>query len=161
RRSAVDQKPNRRDFLRGGALTTSGALAAGFVQANQDAGQVPPSNEALQYPRDRPSVWGPVGVEGDRGKLVPGRRGAGEPPWPRLTPDVPHLTAQIKRGVKEFHLIAEPVKREFLPHLFMDVWGFNGSMPGPTIEVTQGDRVRIIVENRLPEPTAIHWHGFE
>ncbi len=40
----------------------------------------------------------------------------------------------------------------------MDVWGFNGSMPGPTIEVNQGDMVRIIVENRmLPEETSIHF----
>jgi FtsP/CotA-like multicopper oxidase with cupredoxin domain len=43
----------------------------------------------------------------------------------------------------------------------MDVWGFNGSMPGPTIEVNQGDTVRIIVENRLPEYTSIHWHSLE
>ena len=34
-------------------------------------------------------------------------------------------------------------------------------MPGPTIEVNQGDRVRIVVTNELPEETAIHWHGFE
>src|SRR2546427_13276180 len=34
-------------------------------------------------------------------------------------------------------------------------------MPGPTIEVNQGDRVRLVVENRLPEPTSVHWHGFE
>ena len=54
-----------------------------------------------------------------------------------------------------------PVKRELLPHLVMDVWGFNGTMPGPMIEVNQGDRVRIIVENRLPEPTSIHWHSLE
>lgn len=39
--------------------------------------------------------------------------------------------------------------------------GFNGSVPGPTIEVNEGDRARVIVENRLPEMTAVHWHGFE
>ena len=54
-----------------------------------------------------------------------------------------------------------PVKREFLPGLFMDVWGFNGTMPGPTIEAVQGDRVRLVVHNELPESTAIHWHGLE
>ncbi|MGA2648482.1 MAG: multicopper oxidase domain-containing protein [Candidatus Sulfotelmatobacter sp.] len=43
----------------------------------------------------------------------------------------------------------------------MDCWGFNGSCPGPTIQVNQGDRVRLILENRLPESTAIHWHGLE
>jgi hypothetical protein len=41
------------------------------------------------------------------------------------------------------------------------VWGYNGSAPGPTIQVNQGDRVRVILHNRLPEPTSIHWHGFE
>jgi FtsP/CotA-like multicopper oxidase with cupredoxin domain len=40
-----------------------------------------------------------------------------------------------------------------------EVWGYNGSTPGPTIEVVEGDRVRIFVTNRLPEHTTIHWHG--
>jgi FtsP/CotA-like multicopper oxidase with cupredoxin domain len=38
-------------------------------------------------------------------------------------------------------------------------WGFNGSTPGPTIEAVEGDRLRIYVTNRLPEPTTVHWHG--
>ena len=40
-------------------------------------------------------------------------------------------------------------------------WGYNGSTPGPTIEATEGDRIRIILKNELPEPTSIHWHGLE
>ena len=80
---------------------------------------------------------------------------------PVETPDLPKLPWTFRDGAKEFHLIAMPVKRELLPHLMMDVWGFNGTMPGPMIEVNQGDRVRIIVENRLPEPTSIHWHSLE
>ena len=39
------------------------------------------------------------------------------------------------------------------------VWGYNGATPGPTIEAVEGDRVRIYVTNRLPEPTTVHWHG--
>jgi hypothetical protein len=39
------------------------------------------------------------------------------------------------------------------------MWGYNGQSPGPTIEVVEGDRVRIFVTNRLPEHTTIHWHG--
>jgi FtsP/CotA-like multicopper oxidase with cupredoxin domain len=76
-------------------------------------------------------------------------------------PDLAKLPWVVRDGAKEFHLIAEPVRREFLPHLVMDVWGFNGTTPGPAIEVNEGDRVRIIVENRLPEPTSIHWHSLE
>ena len=49
----------------------------------------------------------------------------------------------------------QAVRREFLPGYEMNVWGYNGFMPGPTIEVTQGDRVRIVVTNDLPEPTSV------
>jgi FtsP/CotA-like multicopper oxidase with cupredoxin domain len=80
---------------------------------------------------------------------------------PVQTPDVPKLEPKLVNGVKEFRLVAEPVHTEFLPGRPVDVWGFNGHVPGPTIEVNEGDRVRIIFENRLPEMTALHWHGFE
>ncbi len=82
-------------------------------------------------------------------------------PIPVQTPDIPNLPFRMDGNVKEFHLIAEPVKREIVPGQVVDLWGYNGSAPGPTIQITQGDRVRIIVDNRLPEPTAMHWHGFE
>jgi FtsP/CotA-like multicopper oxidase with cupredoxin domain len=61
--------------------------------------------------------------------------------------------------VKVFHLIAEPVQHEFAPGLVGACWGYNGTTPGPTIEVVEGDRVRLYVTNRLPEPTSVHWHG--
>ena len=77
------------------------------------------------------------------------------------TPDVPDLAWRMVDGAKEFHLIAEPVKQELVPGKVVDLWGYNGSAPGPTIQVNQGDRVRIIVDNHLPEATAMHWHGFE
>jgi hypothetical protein len=77
------------------------------------------------------------------------------------TPDVPDLPFRLDGNVKEFHLIAEPVKQEIVPGRVVDLWGYNGSAPGPTIQVTRGERVRIIVDNHLPEPTSMHWHGFE
>ena len=64
-------------------------------------------------------------------------------------------------GWKEFHLTAEPVRFEIVPGRFVDGWGYNGSVPGPTFEVNQGDKVRVVFDNHLPEPTAMHWHGFE
>ncbi len=62
-------------------------------------------------------------------------------------------------GVKEFHLVAEEVEHEFAPGSRAKCWGYNGTTPGPTIEATEGDRVRILVTNRLPEHTTVHWHG--
>ena len=66
---------------------------------------------------------------------------------------------RMNAGVKEFHLVAEPVEREIAPGMVARLWGYNGQSPGPTIEVVEGDRVRIFVTNRLPEHTTIHWHG--
>ena len=66
---------------------------------------------------------------------------------------------RMSAGVKEFHLVAEPVVREIAPGMNATLWGYNGQSPGPTIEVVEGDRVRIFVTNRLPEHTTIHWHG--
>jgi FtsP/CotA-like multicopper oxidase with cupredoxin domain len=39
------------------------------------------------------------------------------------------------------------------------VWCYNGSVPGPEIRARQGERLRIVVDNRIPEDTTIHWHG--
>jgi len=77
------------------------------------------------------------------------------------SPDLPQLPWRMDGDVKEFHLIAEPVQQQLVPGKMANLWGFNGSAPGPTIQVYQGDRVRIVVDNHLPEPFSMHWHGFE
>ena len=69
------------------------------------------------------------------------------------------LPWRMNNNVKEFHLVAEPVVREIAPGMKANLWGYNGQSPGPTIEVVEGDFVRIFVTNRLPEATSIHWHG--
>jgi len=84
-------------------------------------------------------------------------------PPPRVVPIVtPNGTSLpfVRHGnVKEFRLTAEPVQREFAPGMVVNAWGYNGSTPGPTLEATEGDQVRIYVTNRLPERTSVHWHG--
>ena len=82
-------------------------------------------------------------------------------PVPVESPDIAQLPYRLDGSIKEFHLVAEPVKQELVPGKVANLWGFNGSAPGPTIQVNQGDRVRIIVDNHLPEPFSMHWHGFE
>lgn len=80
---------------------------------------------------------------------------------PVITTDVGDLPYTMDGATKVFHLIAEPVKQTVLPGRTLDLWGFNGSAPGPTIQVNQGDHVRVVFDNHLPEPTSMHWHGFE
>src|SRR5215813_9449363 len=103
-------------------------------------------------------------MQGMRMKEKKGSRSSGHgrvATVPVQTPDVPDLPFRMDGNVKEFRLIAEPVKQEIVPGRVVDLWGYNGSAPGPTIQITKGDRVRIIVDNHLPEPTSMHWHGFE
>ena len=88
--------------------------------------------------------------------LVPN---SGRPYNPVVTLNGWTLPWRMNNGVKEFHLVAEPVVREMAPGMKAHLWGYNGQSPGPTIEVVEGDRVRIFVTNRLPEHTSIHWHG--
>lgn len=78
---------------------------------------------------------------------------------PVVTPNGSTLPWKMEDGVKVFHLTAEPVKRQFAPGLIVNCWGYNGQAPGPTIEAVEGDRIRILVTNHLPEPTTVHWHG--
>jgi FtsP/CotA-like multicopper oxidase with cupredoxin domain len=84
---------------------------------------------------------------------------AGRPYHPVATLNGWSLPWRMNNGVKEFHLVAEPVVRELAPGMKANLWGYNGSSPGPTIEAVEGDRVRIFVTNRLPEHTTVHWHG--
>jgi manganese oxidase len=76
-----------------------------------------------------------------------------------VTPNGWTLPWRMNNGVKEFHLVAEPVVREMSPGFTAHLWGYNGQSPGPTIEVVEGDRVRFFVTNKLPEHTSVHWHG--
>ena len=71
------------------------------------------------------------------------------------------LEAIMKDGVKEFHLLAEPIRWEYTEGKTLIAWGFNGQIPGPEIRVQEGDRVRIVFTNKLPKPTTIHWHGVD
>ena len=131
---------NRRNFVRASGAA-AGAVAAAAVSKVALA--------ALPEPvlQTSPDTMAP---------LVPQ---SGRPYKPVVTLNGWTLPWRMNAGVKEFHLVAEPVVREMAPGLKARLWGYNGQSPGPTIEVVEGDRVRIFVTNRLPERTTVHWHG--
>ncbi|MCG2584195.1 multicopper oxidase family protein [Massilia sp. TS11] len=93
------------------------------------------------------------------GTVPPPLPANGRPFNPVVTLNGWSLPWRMNKGVKEFHLVAEPVVRELAPGMQARLWGYNGQSPGPTIEVVEGDRVRVFVTNRLPEATSVHWHG--
>ena len=157
----------RRQFLQAGAAAAAGAVAAGTARPAAAQGSVggttpvPVRDEYDGFSRYKPSRGNDPDSPYYLGKLVPGFRKAEEGPAPFVAPDLDKLPFTMEGGRKVFRLVAEPVTRELLPGNRMNFYGFDGSMPGPTIEATQGDKVRIIVQNDLPEPTSVHWHGLE
>jgi manganese oxidase len=130
--------PNRRNFFKTAGAVALGATAVSRVGAASLPEAVIQTSPTMQPP------------------LVPN---TGRPYNPVATLNGWSLPWRMNNGVKEFHLVAEPVVREFAPGMKANLWGYNGSSPGPTIEAVEGDRVRIFVTNKLPEHTTVHWHG--
>ena len=64
-------------------------------------------------------------------------------------------------AVHDYRIRAAPGNAHLLgsEHPKTKVWAYNGSVPGPEIRVRQGDRLRVLVENKLGEQTTTHWHG--
>jgi FtsP/CotA-like multicopper oxidase with cupredoxin domain len=62
-------------------------------------------------------------------------------------------------GTKQYELTARVTPWEVSPGKVVQAWTYNGTVPGPTIHVNVGDRVRVILHNQLPESTVIHFHG--
>jgi len=130
-------KLSRRAFLQGSALAV-GATAVTRIGAASLPEAAVQQSVATQAPLTPPN---------------------GRPYHPVVTLNGWSLPWRMNNGVKEFHLVAEPVVREIAPGMKANLWGYNGQSPGPTIEVVEGDRVRIFVTNKLPEHTSVHWHG--
>lgn len=64
-------------------------------------------------------------------------------------------------AVRAFHLTAAPAMVELAAGTRVHAWAFDGSVPGPTLRVRQGDLVQVTLDNRLPVGTTLHWHGLE
>ena len=69
------------------------------------------------------------------------------------------LAYELDGDVKVFRLKAEKIRWETKEGNLVESMAYNRMIPGPVIRVTEGDRVRIIVENAMDEPHTTHWHG--
>jgi bilirubin oxidase len=76
--------------------------------------------------------------------------------WP--APPILANTSQ-KPGVVELTLTAAPTRLELVPGKPTEAWAYNGSVPGPTIELREGDFVTVHFRNKLAQATTVHWRG--
>lgn len=69
------------------------------------------------------------------------------------------LEPRLVDGVKVFDITARVVQWEVAPGELVEAYAYNGTVPGPLLRVTEGDRLRLVFKNELPEPTVVHFHG--
>jgi FtsP/CotA-like multicopper oxidase with cupredoxin domain len=87
----------------------------------------------------------------DTPRVAPATTELAHPPVLRNTSTVP--------GTVEVTITAAATRLSLRPGVTTEVFAYNGSSPGPTLELTEGDRVVIHFRNDLAEPTTVHWHG--
>lgn len=61
--------------------------------------------------------------------------------------------------IREIRLKAQVADWQVGPGAATRAWTYNGQVPGPEIRVQEGERLRVVLTNALPEPTTLHWHG--
>lgn len=135
--------------LAAGAAALAGRRALAQGHGGQHHHHAPVTSPSA--PAAAPAVSGP--------QPVARARAGGRASTNVIVPNGSVLPWKQRGGVKVGHLVCEPVQHTIAPGLAIEAWGYNGSTPGPVIEGTEGDRVRIYVTNKLPEATSVHWHG--
>ena len=74
--------------------------------------------------------------------------------------DPPKLVNLSKKPkTVEVNITAAIAQLELVPGTKSEVFAYNGHVPGPTLDVREGDHVIVHFRNALPEPTTVHWHG--
>jgi FtsP/CotA-like multicopper oxidase with cupredoxin domain len=136
--------------------TMSGGDMGGMLPSQTPTDMMPGSDMGgMMGGHDMGSMMGGDGAADGHGAAIPSegvqlaseRRG-GQP-----------LSFTQEGDVKVFQLTARPVRWPILTGATVTAWTYNGTVPGPMIRVTEGDKLRVILKNELPEATSIHWHG--
>jgi FtsP/CotA-like multicopper oxidase with cupredoxin domain len=175
---------DRRGFLRGAALAGGGVIAAAVAAcapAASSSGWTFPPYEA---PSGVPPTGGPAATPGatmDHGgpAASPGASAApgmdehdaaglavvkrfldGESASLDGAGNQPYGEPRLEAGVKVFELTIDQIKHQIdAVQNPIDALGFNGTWPGPRLDVVEGDRIKAIFTNKLDESTGIHFHG--
>ncbi len=67
--------------------------------------------------------------------------------------------AASAQNANEIHLIAKEARLEIAPGHYANCLTYNGKLPGPTIRVSEGEPLRVVLHNQLKEPTSLIFQG--
>ena len=143
---------DRRSFLRRAAVT---AIAGGAVAACEDSKALPAKAIATAATKPAPAM--------SAAETMDKMHEAGVKAFPAKTAGKGNqlMAPRMEKGVKVFELTAEKIQWEIAPAQIVEAWAYNNQVPGPQIRVREGDRVLVILHNKLDQSTAIHFHGLE
>ena len=169
----LESVSNRRTFLRSAALglAVPAALvacdngkngAAGTTANNTVPGKAGPDSDhsgGTQAPNPSTASVAATSAADDMDRM----HEAGVKAFPAKTEGKGNQLLQptMQNGVKVYNITCKVVQWEVEPGKKVEAWTYNGTVPAPQIRVKEGDRVRVVVKNELPESTAVHFHGVE
>jgi manganese oxidase len=159
------QAESRRAFLKASAMT---AIAGGVLAACDNkaaAAKTSAASSATDSDHSGGSMAAHpvVAPQGNSADEMDRMHEAGIKAFPAKTAGKGNQRLQPKviGGVKVYELTARSMRWETVGGTTVDAWAYNDQVPGPQIRVREGDRVRVILKNELPESTSIHFHGLE
>ena len=173
------QVGTRRAFLRSGALTLVAAGVATSCREDDDhkarradsaspvqSTATSPASPASQTPAEHGGTMptpaaGTVAVTAADAMDAMHEKGVKAFPAKTAGKGNQPLAPRLDKGVKVFEVTARKIQWETEPGKMVEAWAYNDQVPGPQIRVREGDRVRLIVRNELPESTCVHFHGVE
>jgi FtsP/CotA-like multicopper oxidase with cupredoxin domain len=168
--SPSDVTRSRRAFLRKGVMTAVAAPAALSALASCEASSAQKSATAADSDHSggstAPHPSTPAAAPSDpraRADQMDAMHEKGIKAFPAKTEGKGNqlFTPRLVNGVKVFDVTCKVMQWEVDVGKKVEAWTYNGVVPGPQIRVTEGDRIRMIVKNELPESTSVHFHGVE
>jgi FtsP/CotA-like multicopper oxidase with cupredoxin domain len=158
----LSKKGSRRDFLRNTAVTALAGSALAACSIDESAAQTVKASAmdhsgGTMTPNPAPVSAAAAAEEMDRMHEA----GIKALPAQCVGKGNQLMQPRMDGSVKVYELTAKKMRWETAPGQTVEGWAYNGQIPGPQIRVREGDRVRMIVKNELPESTAMHFHGLE
>lgn len=138
--------------LTAGVLGLTGRAAAPRAEATATASHTPshlPASAASPTPRPSATMDHDAQAEAVVKAFPAKTQGSG----------LGELPSKVVDGVREFEVTCQKVRFEVTPGNFVDALTYNGLVPGPIIRVTEGEKVRVRVTNKMDQTTGVHWHG--
>jgi manganese oxidase len=158
---------SRRAFLKKGALGAIAAGALGACKSEPKVAQAAPAAPMAHGGSTPPTPAAPATMtlaeKRRRADAMDAMHEKGMKAFPAATKGKGNqvMKPRVEGGVKVFELTASVMKWEVEPGKFVEAWAYNEQVPGPQIRVREGERVRVVLKNDLPESTVIHFHGLE